>query len=142
MKENNTKQQIFKEDFRKNFAAAKELSEIKEKEKREKAFGMAENLFQKHRVNLVSMPLIELNKELSKYQGKERKIEISINIPLSFEEINQMTLEMLKCKTRNELIKEISQMIGDDEYDKIEVSYSAPSCGWNKEIKFLYTFSF
>lgn len=138
MKKNSIKQQVFEENFKKNFAAAKELSERSKEEKREEASKLAETLFVKHQSILCDIPLWSLNKKLSECKG-ESKIGVSTKIPV--DEMDQLAFDILKCKIRNELAEKISNFIGDDAYE-IEISYSIPACGWSKEIEFFYTFSF
>lgn len=139
MKKNSIKQQVFEENFKKNFAAAKELSERSKEEKREEASKLAETLFVKHQSILIDIPLGLLNKKLCECTG-ESKIEVRTELPI--DESNQLALDILKCKIRDEVTSQISNAIGEDAYYEMEISYSIPSCGWNKKIEFFYTFSF
>ena len=136
----NNQQQNFEEDFKKNFAVAKKLSEENKQKVEKEAADKANSIFLECQSSLIDQPIEEIANWLKNYNS-ESEPEFSTKVAIS--DLNSESLKVIDNiikKVTDTLDSKISALIGENAL-KIEMCSARPQCAWSKDVTFCYNFS-
>ncbi len=136
----NNQQQNFEEDFKKNFAVAKKLSEEKKQKEEKEAADKANSIFLKYQSRLIDQPIEEVANWLKNYNSESEPEFIT---KVSISDLNSESLKVtdnIIKKVTDALNSKISALIGENAL-KIEMYSTRPQCTWSKDVTFCYNFS-